>query len=780
MPQYSRTLASPPRNGRITTVGLPLIVAAFALLAVTYGAVTPPFEMADESSHLMVVSYLQRHRALQPLVVGPRQDTGPNIAAFLAYHEPPAYYAPPLYYALGALLVSPLDMSDLPRLLVPNPRWELGWALTADTSLEDKGFYAHRFREETWTAGGGSVRALYILRGFSLLPAAVTLLCIHGAVRRLWPGRPRLALGAVATAAFTPQFIATSVAVTNDTLTNALFALSFLYGLALMGERHRRRHWLGFGGLVGLALLTKQSALMLLPLGLFVALCGNDERPLQRLRQGMVRAALFLGGAVAVGGWWYARNALLYADPLGMAAHLGMQVPLSRFGLREALTILDTYWATFGWALIRVEPLVYRLVRAAALIALAGVAWSLLPGHALWAEPRFVRRGLAVLAAGALLNAALLVRWALATGAPLGRLLYPSIVPIAVLAAWGMAQWAQWKPVRSAYALALACLVAFAALAPWRYLRPAFRSPLVSALPARAQPLGAAFENGVSLAGYVAEPSPGSTLQPGQSVDLTLYWRAGQAPGERYRAWVQLGPWNAFPPLVVADTWLGGALYPSDLWAEGDLVEQRFRFTVPADAPGPRLYWVRVGMVVGEERVELEGGTESPDVVRLGPWDPTVGQAATVGPWCVWAPVTTMAEHRAGYRFGEGIRLQGYTVRSGPGEGGTQIDLTLLWQAERPLPQDYPIRVQLVDAASAPLGEDQSPPQDGEYPTSWWRPQELVAQPYRFLVREWPTGGAWARVDVLDRESGAPLAAYRPEGERVEQVLLSLDDGASK
>ncbi|MDI7277786.1 MAG: hypothetical protein QME94_17540, partial [Anaerolineae bacterium] len=432
--------------------------------------------------------------------------------------------------------------------------------------------------------------------------------------------------------AFTPQFIATSAAVTNDTLTNALFAIFFLRGLALV-QRPTDRGPLELGAIAGLASLTKQSGLMLLPLGVLMV-CSQHSTLSARAhwRRVAVGVASFLATATLVGGWWYARNAILYGDALGLSPHFGTQVPLRGLRLRDLLQIADSYYATFGWALIRVEQTVYRLARVVALVAAAGVAWSFWPGQGFWSFPGPVRRSLAILATALLLNVALLIRWAVATGAPLGRLLYPSALPIALLAAWGYAQWARWRVGRAACWGVALLAVAFAFVVPWRYLRPAFRSPLVERLPAQARTLDVAFDNGVSVAGYTADPPLGSTLSPGETIHLTLFWSVGRDLGEHYRAWVQLGPRDAYPPVVVVDTWAGGTLYPSGLWRAGDLVRQDFELPIPAGLTEPCLLWVRGGLVKGETRVPLSVPEERQPPPPPESWD-TRWQALLLGPY---------------------------------------------------------------------------------------------------------------------------------------------------
>ncbi len=385
----------------------------------------------------------------------------------------------------------------------------------------------------------------------------------------------------------------------------------------------------------GLALLTKQTALLLLPLGALAVALQADWRALRAVNwhKLLADAAAFALAALAVGGWWYARNAALYGDALGLSAHLQTQVPLPHpFGLVDVLHILQSYIGAFGWTMLMLKPWIYAASGGVALIALGGLALAFRPGGSFRQAPADVRRGLALLAVALILNTAALVRWSIDTGAPYGRLLYPSAAVIALFTAWGFAEWQRWigwRGLRWVHAVLAAAALALAATIPLWVLRPAFAAPRVAGdLPASVQRIDVRFANGIRLIGYHA---PSGDLRLGQGIDMTLYWRADAVPQARYHVWAQIGPWNAFPPLDEVDTWLGGTRYPTDLWEPGDVVQQTYHLTVPDWAAAPRLYWLRAGMTdESGARIALA----QPDAaLALGPWDPTGGQAAVIGPW---------------------------------------------------------------------------------------------------------------------------------------------------
>ncbi len=245
----------------------------------------PDVGAPDERQHANYVATLLRGEGFPVLKPG-----DPNLYETYQAHQPP------LYYIVAA-----------------------GWcrALGLDPTLP---------------ADGVRLRWLNTLIGFATLAA---LFC-----GGLWAtGRPEVGAAAAAFGLM-PMSIALNSAVSNDPL---LFALmTWVAALTLKGVQ---QGWttalgLGVGVLTGLALVTKTTALALLPL-VVVAVVLRPAKGKRLDVRGMA-AALALPLLIAAPWWW--RNVGLYGDPFALKAFNAAFV-----GSPQASTFIDGLGANVYW-----------------------------------------------------------------------------------------------------------------------------------------------------------------------------------------------------------------------------------------------------------------------------------------------------------------------------------------------------------------------------------------------------------------------------------------------
>lgn len=83
------------------------------------------------------------------------------------------------------------------------------------------------------------------------------------------------------------------------------------------------------------------------------------------------------------------------------------------------------------------------------------------------------------------------------------------------------------------------------------------------------------------------------------------------------------------------------------------------------------------------------------------------------------------------FRFGEHIRLIGYTLEGQDNVPGGAVELTLYWQADTPVPESYDVFVQIIDRSDAyKAGQTDGEPACNLVPTNEWQPGAVIADRY--------------------------------------------------
>lgn len=717
---------------------LTLILLAYLVITLAYGALNPLFEAPDEHWHFFTAESIARTGRLPRVEDPPDEWLGQEAAQ------------PPLYYLLGAALVVPFDTSEARQAVWLNP-----YAWVGDASaLANVNRMVHPPGENwPWTGpdAPGYVLPAHLLRVLSTLLGLGTLLCVYGSARRLWPeGRTR-PLIATALVAFLPQFNFLHASITNDALIIFLCSAA-LYQLIrfwtgspdLTGATRSVRSALPLlllGFTVGLAALTKNAGTLLLlySLGFLAVLALREKRP-----NLIWRAALLVGlPALALAAPLWARNQMLYSDWTATAPFIAIAGGDRGYALGQALGEIDgllvSSVAVFGWFNLRPPAWVHWVwLGIVALAALGAVS-------CLWVSRRSRRRqttdngpqperyggGLSSVVAGrwSLVTVLLLAAWPLLvyagllafmmrTEAAQGRLLFPAILPVALGLAWGLRGWGSCMPHWfGSINRRLAPLVVMAALATTVYclvavIYPAYQTPtLVAALPddaTRVLPELVARGGGLSLLAADVETE---TASPGDVVWLTLYWRADEAPPETPEFVLEVFGRDV-DRIANLHSYHGRGLYPATFWPAGQVVADRFAVRIDADAAAP---------VLARVFARVDGGASGIEVatVKIVPGEPLP------------APDTWQAE------LGDNIALVSAEVIPAQAQPGQVIRVDIRWYVPRGRPQqDYTTLVHLGQPDRPPLATGDRPPLDGDYPTRAWGNGETIDDDYRLTIPE--------------------------------------------
>lgn len=708
------------RLPRRTPFALAVILGLYLILGAWHITLTPMFEKGDEEFHTAYVVHLLEQERLPPLVI----DADLNPAYQIAGH-------PPLYYALSALLLRGLGLRITPPELVPNPFW--GYPAPG-TAPDNKNRFLHTPEESRQ----GKFEALYLLRWFSLVLGLGTIIAAYGIARAL-SGQVVLGLMSAALVAILPQYTFIASAISNDALVASLSGLGLLALVHATMRGESWRHWILFGLTAGLAALTKANALLLPIFGAGVAIVLGMRR--RSMRMAIMGVVASLGLWLAICGWWYLRNTILFNDPLGTGVHItqyGQETSLGRWNLSNLwLRTSVTFWGAFGWSNVQFPPWVYLTLRTFETLALAGLLWIVLRRrHQISNRPAwYVATGYTVLMVLAY------VWWTTTVHGTLGRLSFPVLAPLAFFFCAGLKQWST-----GLMAAVWAFVATMALLAP-AFIVPAYQ-PTPVVLQAQAandlKPLRVTFSNLANL--FAVQVAP-QRITPGESVRVTLCWEPLHKTDSNYVLFVQVLA-DGDKKVGERNTYPGLGRYPTSQWQPGrpfcDEVEVPIQQATAANA----VYSVATGLYdpATGQNLSIAG----PDGQSIGLL--VIDQIKVIGPS---APLPDSAS-LLDANFADQIMLAGYEFE--PTDDTHLVPLTLYWQARRPIEINYTVFLHVLNSAGQLVAQVDSPPQQGRYPTGWWDTHEIVADTHILeLSNDLPPGTYRVLVGLYELETGKRL-----------------------
>ncbi len=574
-----------------------LICVAFLILALTYSLTTPFFEKTDEVYHVAYAVHLADSRGFPP--------TDP--------HNPARQEAtqPPLYYLIGAALIAPIDTGDMASLTELNPYYRPIWD---GVFGDNRNRYLHKVNEIL--PQGGAALAVRLLRCWSIALGCVAVAATYGITHTLFPERRWLAGGTAAICAFNPRYLYVSGTVNNDVMVAATCALTGLASLRIMRtSRPRVGHLVATGMALGVALLSKVSAVVVLPV-VAVALLYTAHKVSAGTGKAWGRLGLQWSGiallcAAAISGWWFARNALLLeGDLTGTAVHVekwgrrATALTLDRLRL-EVQGLEESYWAVFGLNSIPIDRPINLILFGVDRLAIVGTVVLGAKQFTRWRYGREVQLGLLSLGLWVLGNLASVAYWIyLMQGVNLGRLLYPAIAPISLFVALAPCQFLprRWHPI--AVGVLGVGLFALAAACPWVYIRPNYAPPPVldeAQVGPLTQRLDADFQGQIRLLGYYL---PEQETWPGDKLPITLYYQAMVPFGIDYTVFVHLVDTEG-NIIAQQDTYPGMGRYPTTLWEPGETIGDTFYLSVPDWAPVPGTGTFEAGFYDRETQLRL-------------------------------------------------------------------------------------------------------------------------------------------------------------------------------
>ncbi len=376
---------------------LVILLVAYLLAGSLFAIYTPPWQVPDEPAHYNNVAHIAKTITLPVLHMGDYNQRKLQTlldTKFLRRFSPGTLlyesYQPPLYY----LLATPIF----------------------------------------WLSDGD----LLALRLFGVLLGALSVLLLYLCLALVFPGKTLIPLGAAAFSALLPMHMALAASVNNDGLAELLMMASmwmllqwmrhrfYARGLHQRGEatnavtgvvnvqrRTQSRQLLWLGILLGLGMLTKIYAYLMLPVvaATIVVVLWLTPRlqmnPRQMVLLTPTRTSLFEGlwhtlwvivpaTLLALPTW--VRNLYLYGrwDILGLAWHDQVVAGQPRtdawiadvgwvaYSERAFSFTFQSFWGVFGWMSVFMDERIYT-----ALLVFTGVIFL----GVLWATVRFISGG---------------------------------------------------------------------------------------------------------------------------------------------------------------------------------------------------------------------------------------------------------------------------------------------------------------------------------------------------------------------------------------------------
>ncbi len=570
---------------------LAVLLVIHILVGLGFNVITPIFEAPDEDGHYLFVRYLQLHREL------PVQTLNPNG---------PRAHHPPLYHLLGALLTAwtPIQGGADRIDMRVNPHV---WFRYDDPETDNKAYWIHYGPEERWPYQGQAL-AIHLGRLLSLAFSALGVLLTYKIALRLRPGDAAFASLATGLVAFHPMLLfMTGVLQNNTTMLASGAAILYVLTWAMQTSFTLGR-WLLLGLLLSIGMLLQLSALTLAaPVALALLYEALRTQRLRTLWEGGLGVVIPL---IALTGWWFLRNRMLYGSWSGnnVIQQLWCCDPIQPW---PALYLFLTgLLGRLGQGLMITYPRpVYIGAALIALVALAGLAaWSLgrlrmaglaLNGQSLrglkWLTPGVQLWSLHLLTVAAVLGALVWFAITVAPGLP-GRYVFPAFPSLGLLLAAGLLFWVRpllgsrdfpygksGCPYARAVIVFLALELGVTLYGMFGLLWPTYAMPR-SPSPAELRqmtPLDADIGSTARVLGYRLSQE---IVKPGEPLDVTIYWRPETRTDVPYTVFVHLYDPGA-GSLAQRDTYPGLGTYATTVWDPGRPFVDTYRLRLPTDAP---------------------------------------------------------------------------------------------------------------------------------------------------------------------------------------------------
>jgi Dolichyl-phosphate-mannose-protein mannosyltransferase len=267
-------------------------------------------------------------------------------------------------------------------------------------------------------------------------------------------------------------------------------------------------------------------------------------------------------------------------------------------------------------------------------------------------------------------------------------------------------------------------------------------------------PLDVIFGGQLRLLGYDLDPP---IAMPGDQIRVTYYWQSLVDSESEYLVASNLldAFSNAFRKRVSEPA---NAMAPTSLWGRGEVVLDSQTIKVPKTAH-PGKYRFEVEIISPDAPDSPLAMSQTEDRLFLDPF--TIASQAAKPNTSTHPLAIAVGEPRL-------ATLIGYDLASGTVPPGKPLHVTLYWRADRPAPTDYSVFLHLLDAEGHMVAQQDGPPQNGNAPTSWWQPGDLIPDAHALSIPSGIRPGTYVlAIGIYDSLKGPRLPLFDAAGKPI-------------
>jgi len=259
----------------------------------------------------------------------------------------------------------------------------------------------------------------------------------------------------------------------------------------------------------------------------------------------------------------------------------------------------------------------------------------------------------------------------------------------------------------------------------------------------------------------------GESLQPGHSLEMTLFWQALRDLHKDYHLSLQIQD-DEGQSWASIEGPLTHAAYPTSLWKQGQLVRGLHSLLIPARVPSGD-YWLTLSLFRPADG----------QLLSLRRWGLNWGDTYLLGmikvqgrPHQSQPPVSI--GHPMSLRLGQAVQFLGYELDRQEVSAGGSLHLTLYWHALSEMDTSYSVFTHLIDAENYIWGQKDGIPGDGSLPTSSWLTGEYIIDEYEIPVRaDAPAGEYLLEIGMYDLATMIRLPVFDTQGAGIgDRILL--------